>query len=161
MKNLFILIISALIFFSCSRNKNFILEANVGIFYHDIQGNDLLNPKTLGYYPIENMHLFRVVNGVEKEYDILSWEGVLPSSIHILRIDSLLINNLQKYFLSVDLDLTTDTVHLRLNSNLTDTLVYNIDRNNGNALLTKFWYNGELCWEKDTATIHPLITIIK
>lgn len=160
MKRYLFSFIPALIYcFSCN-GQGSIVEGNIDILYKNKLGNDLLLPKTKGHFKKEDIHLYRVVYGIEKEY---LYNGYIPTHPEgfILVDDSLDKVSAGGAFLRVFFDLSVDTISLHLSPQITDTLVYALNRNRGNILLEKFWYNGNLCWDRKKSNGNRRITILK
>ncbi len=152
MKKISIILISIALFSnSCTKDKGngMIVSTNMDISYLDKSGNDLLDPSTPGYYSPNNMHVFKMVDGVKKEVNDPMMQS--PKDFLIYKNDSL-----KRYFLRIFLDNPT---YLQLNLNTTDTMICEIDRSNGNKILKKFSYNGVIYW--DNIQKEQRITIIK
>jgi hypothetical protein len=136
---------------ACTKDpgKEALVSTYMDISYLDKSGNDLLNPKTPGYYSVSNIHVYKMVNGVKTEVNNALMDS--PHDFQIYKNDSL-----NRYYLLLYLDNPT---YLQLNQNIIDTITCDIEKSNGNTLLKKLWYNRKLCWV-DTLGFH-LITITK
>lgn len=151
-KNLIILIfITLLLNNACKKEpaKNAIISTYMFISYQDKSGNDLLDSNTPGYYSAGNIHIYKMVNGVKTEVNHPTADS--PHDFSIYKDDSL-----NRYYLLLYLD---NPSYLQLNQNTIDTITCDIEQSNGNILLKKFWYNGQLYWN-DLANPQR-ITIIK
>jgi len=153
MKKILIILVSVTLSLnnSCKKDpvKGAIVSTYMDISYQDKSGNDLLDAKTPGYYSSSNIHVYKMVNGVKTEVNNSMMDSPHDFFIFKEKSDSL---SYLRIFLN-------NPTYLELNKNTIDTITCDIEKTNGNTLLKKFWYNGQLYW--DNIAKPQVITIIK
>ena len=154
MKNIltFSLIAITIFLFSCQKEpvNTTIVSMKVDIAYQDVSGTDLLNPASPNHFSADSIHVYNVVDGVKEERYYSNLDN--PTLWDITKPDS--SNN---YYLRVDVE--TDTTIIALNKTISpDTLSCSIDRDHGNFIITKVWYNGDLKWSDNMTPREFVIT---
>lgn len=147
-----ILIIAlSLVLFNCKRDSNnsSVVSTHMDISYLDKLGKDLLNPLVSGYFAPGDIHVYTLTGNVKAEVN--NERMTYPHDFMIYKNEEL-----NRYFIRFFLE--ADTVIVKLNESISDTLTCVIDKSNGNQILRKFWYNHKLEWEFG---IDQKITIIK
>jgi len=148
---LFICIAFMLVFINgCKKDGTVYVAQYLDIAYNDNLGNDLLDPSNSNGFSSENIQLYTLVNNVKTE--VYHPNLTYAHSFMIYKNDSLKL-----YFLRVFLE--DNTTFLQLNQNITDTITCTIDKSNGNSIIRKVWYNGDIKWE--FGKVAPCITIKK
>lgn len=152
MKTLLISFISLLILFlgGCKKDGSVYVAQYVDIAYTDNLNKDLLDPSDSNGFSFSNIRVFSLINNVKAE--IYHANLTYPRDIMLYKNESL-----NQYFLRVTLE--QDTTLLQLNPNITDTITCTIDRSEGNSIIKKVWYNGDLKWEY--GKVGAVITIRK
>ncbi len=153
MKNIIVLclIAIAILLTSCVKdNSGTVVEENLDITFTDNLGDDLLDPSNKNGFSSNDIRLFTLANNVKKEVYYANWN--YSHAFMLYRNDSL-----NRYFLRVFL--LQEKTLLQLSPTETDTITCTIDNSNGNSLIRKAWYNGDLKWE--FGKLAPSITIVK
>jgi len=134
-----LLLISVLIAGSCKLEspKRVIIDNKVDIYYKNSSNEDLLDTAVTSSFTADSIHLYNVVAGVKKE---VNNRADYPHNFLIYKNE-----DLQKYVLSVFVEV--DTTLLELNRNITDTITCAIEISEENFIIRKVWYNGNLKWD--------------
>ena len=114
------------------------ISTHIDISYKNAKGQDLLNPSTSNYYSKDSITLFKIVNG--KEIKIFNPFMDVPNDFFIYDDTSK-----NTYYMRVFL---SDSLLVRINSNIVDTISSKIDiYSNGNIIAKEVWYDGKSVWK--------------
>lgn len=154
MKKLVFLTISILIM-SCSHEDNtepngFVKSVGVEFNILNQKGDDLLNPATSGYLPLENMKLYYLING--KKIEVYDPNMAYPRNIGLIKETTPYRLGIGTYdgedgLVNEENDIKTGIAiaYLELSEEITDTIKTEWESKVGKYFVNKrVWYNGEL-----------------
>ena len=152
MKTIIMVLVIAVVALSCSKNekpiKGFVYEVNVDFNILNQNGEDLLNSKTSGYFPFEDMKLFYLING--EKVEVFDPNLDFPRSIMLITETSpytlrCFTSSSENGFTHEEngLKIGTATAYLQLNVNDTDTLITEWTSGDYSFVNSEIWYNGE------------------
>ena len=113
------------------------MSVNADIAYRNDKGDDLLNPATPGHFSADDIKTYKIVDG--KAIEIYNGFMDAPRNFYIY-------NDTPENCYRMRIFLDNDSMLLRLNSDITDTITSYIEKSSGNTVTKKVWYNGKLMW---------------
>ena len=146
MKNL--LIILLMLLSSCNSDNNMQetnIEADIGFYLLDSNGNDLLNPNNPNGIDLDIVRVYEIINGEEVEINNPNLDG--PHGFVLLEPEGIY----DKYRLSLGLNIKeisnpTTTI---VKWNTTDIDIFKSEYNRGDNFIicTKIWLNNDIVWK--------------
>lgn len=156
MKNFMLLLFSSFTLCCCEKKENdkIFIEANIDVSYLSVEGKDLLNKDTPGYYKEENIDVYYFVKGEKvKIYDpqmgypksfFISSEK--RSDLYFLRLFTYLYYN---HIIGLDQNNHTIT-YIRFGDTVEDKIEceFKTYKENSSISCLKVWYNDSLVWQE-------------
>lgn len=143
MKPITLIIISAIVFFSCQKEKKELnIDTGIEITVFDENGNDLLNPSNQNSFKEQTIKIYYLINGVVEEVYYPNYDNPRNFSVYekegVYRM-GLSPNANEKEELPV--------TFIKWNETDTDTIKCSFSRTDNSVICTKVWYNGSVMWE--------------
>jgi hypothetical protein len=149
----FISLLFLFLFTNCSEDDCCtVIDLQAGIEYHNLDGDDLLNPNTTNHFSQNEIKVYYLVDGEKKEI----FRGNLDNPRMFDISSSTDANSVIRYGMALSLnDLSSEeikTTYLELNENDIDTITHTLRNNGNNKVIDKVWYNGKLPDNEDWKT---------
>jgi len=157
MKPLTLMLISAMMLFSCQKEKeSFIVDIGIEITVSDENGNDLLNPSNQNSFNEQNIKIYDLINGVVEEVYYPNYDN--PRCFSIVEKDGI-----YRMMLSPNANEKDEfpVTYIKWNETDTDTIKCSISRGDNYVVCTKVWYNETLMWDGDNCSGCRCIQVVK
>jgi hypothetical protein len=143
MKPLTLMLISAMMLFSCQKEKEAMnLDAGIEITVFDNNGNDLLNPSNQNSFKEQNIKIYYLINGIVEEVYYPNYDN--PRNFSIYERDGIYRMGLSPNANEKD---EFPVTYIKWNETDTDTIKCSISRTESSVICTKVWYNETLMWD--------------
>jgi hypothetical protein len=142
MKPITLIIITAMAFFSCKKDKESLnIDTGIEINVKDNIGNDLLNPIFNNAFSESNIKIYYLIDGEKKE--VYNPNYTYPRNFRISEKEGVYYMTLWPNTTEKD---EFPITYIKWNETDTDTIKCSFSRTENSVICIKVWYNGTLMW---------------